>query len=284
MRVREIVGVGFVLAMVTLGSGQAADVRVQVGDVKDTRTTGEFFANLEIELKLMGDDIDGAKGLRCKVSKAIDDTGRNLINEEKDENDFSDIDNDNPNRAQVTIQLKNPSRKAATVKDISGEIEIFKPDNDPTSMIIVTNLAGRPKISVSHPSLTTAQIQMIVLSKEQYDKDAKAEEKASEPNVGMEQMGEEIGKTFAGMFGGIAGGSKNSVIMRIKDPQAKLINVEFLDASGKVIRSEGSMTMGDIRSYDFSEPLPQGSKLRIYVATQKSVIKTPLVLKDLALP
>jgi hypothetical protein len=43
MRVRVNVAVGSVLAMVALGSGQTAVVRVQVGDVKDTHTTGQFF-------------------------------------------------------------------------------------------------------------------------------------------------------------------------------------------------------------------------------------------------
>jgi hypothetical protein len=294
MKIGVIVGVGSVLAMVALGNEQAADVRVQVGDVKDSRTTGKFFANLEIELKFMGVDLDGAKGLRCMVTKAVDDTGRSLLKEEKEESSYSDINDNNSNQTQIKIKLKNPSRKAATVKELSGEINVFRPDKDPASKVMVTNLVGRPKIVVSHPSLTAAQIQMTVLSKAQYDADLQTEEKAAEAKAkaGADKTGEDIGKAMAdgmgkaltGMFGGGMMGGKNSVIIRIKDPQSKLVTVEFLDASGKAIRRDGMSRISDIQCYDFSEPLPIGAQLRINVATSKSVVKVPLMLKDLALP
>lgn len=294
MRMGAIVGVGSVMAMVALGSEQAADVRVQLGDVKDSRTTGKFFAHLEIELKLMGDDLDGAKGLRCTVTNAVDDTGRNLLKEEKKDRRFSDIDDNSPNQTQIRVELKNPSRKAATVKELSGVIDVFRPGKDPASMVMVTNLVETPKIVVSHPSLTAAQIQMTVLSKAQYDADLQAEKKAAEAkakgeanNTGEDigqAMAEGMGKALAGMFGGGMMGGKNSVIMRINDPQSKLIKVEFLDASGKAIRGNGRSWSGDVQCYDFSEPLPQGAQLCINVATPKSMVKVPLMLKEISLP
>ena len=294
MKMAVLVGVGAVLAMVAWGSEPTTDVRVQVGDVKDSRTTGKFFANLEIELKLMGDDLDGAKGLRCTVTKAVDDTGRNLLREEQEKSSFSDISDNNSNQTQVTVKLRNPSRKAATVKELAGEIDVFRPGKDPASMVMVTNLAGRPKIVVSHPSLTAAQIQMTVLSKAQSDADLQAEAKAAEAKAkaGAENAGEDmgkaladgLGKAFAGMFGGGMMGGKNSVIMRIEDPQSKLVKVEFLDASGKAIRGNGMSWRSNVRCYDFSEPLPQGAQLRINVATPNSMVTVPLMLKDLALP
>ena len=294
MKMAVLIGMGSALAMMALGSEPAADIRVQVGDVKDSRTTGKFFANLEIELKLMGDDLDGAKGLRCTVTKAVDDTGRNLLKEEQEKSSFSDINDNNPNQAQVTVKLRNPSRKAATVRELSGEIDVFRPGKDPASLVMVTNLVGRPKIVVSHPSLTAAQIQMTVLSKAQYDADLQAEAKAAEAkakadaeNTGADigkAMADGIGKAFAGMFGGGMMGGKNSVILRIEDPQSKLIKVEFLDASGKAIRGNGMSWRNDVRCYDFSEPLPQGAQLRIHVATPGSMVRVPLLLKDFALP
>jgi hypothetical protein len=266
MRARGMIGVGAVLMIVTLNSGHAADVQTYVGDVDDRRTTGKFFAKLEVELKFLGDDIEGAKGLRCTVTKAVDDTGRNLVSEKNKTNEFSDFDSDNPNQTKVIVKLKNPSRKAATVKEISGEIEIFKPDNDPASIVTVTNIAGKPKILLSHPSLTAAQIQITVLSREQYDK--AAEESGARPQFRY------LDET---------GGGKNNVILYVKDPQFKLVKIEFLDASGKVILS-GGMRNRDLRTYDFSKPLPKGAKIRVYVATSKSLIKAPFMLRDLALP
>jgi len=285
-----MIGVCAVLAVVVLNSERAAGVMVQAGDVKDSRTTGKFFANLEVELKLLGDDLEGAKGYRCSVTTAIDDTGRNLIKEEQDHKEFSDIDSDNPNNIQVTIQLKNPARKATTVKEITGEIDIFKPGNDPASVVTITNLAEQTKTLLKHATLSAAKIDVIVLSKKQQDQDikaaeqSKANEAATDPEKAGEEIGKAFGKAFSGMFSGMMGGSENSMIMQIKDPQSKLLKVEFLDASGKVIKPEGCMTSSEVRSFDFSEPLPQGAQLRIYVATTKSFVKAPFTLRDVFLP
>jgi hypothetical protein len=293
MKVRTIVGVGALVAMAVTGNAQTSDVRVQVGDVKDSRTTGKFFADLEIELKLMGDDLEGTKGLRCTVTKAVDDTGRNLIKEKEDrESKFSDVNDNSPNQAEVTVELKNPTRKAVTVKELSGEIDLYRPGKDPASIIVVTNIVGRPKIVVSQPSLTAAQIQMTILSKKQYDADLQAEAKAAEAKKAAGKQGDDIGKAmaegmgkaFAGMFGGGGMGGENSVIIRLKDPQSKLVKIEFLDASGKKVDGDGMWSSGDIRCYDFSQQLPKGAYLQISVATPKSLVKVPLMIKEIALP
>ena len=86
------------------------------------------------------------------------------------------------------------------------------------------------------------------------------------------------------MFGGGGMGGKNSIIIRIEDPQSKLVKVEFLDAFGKAIRGNGMWWRDDVRCYDFSEPLPQGAQLRVNVATPNSMVRVPLLLKDLVLP
>jgi len=292
MSIRAMVGIGAVMTLVTMSSAQTADIRVQVGDVKDSRTTGKFFAECEIELKLMGDDLEGVKGLRCNVTKAEDDTGRNLLKDKKDrESGFSDVNDNSPNQAEVKIELKNPSRKAATVKELSGEIDLYRPGKDPASVITVTNIVGRSKIVLSHPSLTAAQIQMSLLTKKQHDADVQAEAKAAEAKKAAakkgdmgDEMAEGMAKAFSGMFGGGMMGGENSMVIRFKDPQSKIVKIKFLDAKGKEIDNDGMWYSGDIRCYDFSQPLPKGAYLRVNVATPKATVKVPLMLKAIALP
>ena len=43
-------------------SADAIDVRVSVSEVSDRRSTGQFFNNLEVKLKLTGDDAAEIKG------------------------------------------------------------------------------------------------------------------------------------------------------------------------------------------------------------------------------
>ena len=54
-----------------LPAQDTSDVRVSVDEVKNTRTTGQFFAGLEVKLKLMSDSLDGATQV-----KTDEETGR----------------------------------------------------------------------------------------------------------------------------------------------------------------------------------------------------------------
>ena len=140
------------LAALAGAPARALDVRAQAGDIKDARTTGKAFAGLEIELRLVGDDLDGVRGVRCVVTKAVDDTGRDLLRDDSSHGDFVAPDRDNPNQTQLTLQLKNPTRRAATVAEISGTLEVFKPQLDPACVVPVSGFVGQPRIVVSHPS------------------------------------------------------------------------------------------------------------------------------------
>src|SRR5262245_13935400 len=80
------------LAMIALPCIVSAQVKVITGDVKDTRRTDGFFNKLEIDLKFSGGPLVGAKGFRALLTKAFDDTNKNLISEKKSDIDFSEID------------------------------------------------------------------------------------------------------------------------------------------------------------------------------------------------
>jgi hypothetical protein len=202
-----------------------------------------------------------------------------------------------------------------TVKEASGEIEIFKPGFDPNSVVEVADVAGSSKIVVSHPNLRASQIEQTILSKERYDKEEAtnfAVERAS-VNFGT-QIGliAEIGSEIVDKVDGLIGRNnkdaakrndpqpeviqvdfqssiettttKNGVVMRVKDPHSKLLKVEFVDASGQIIEPAGFFSTDGVLSDDFANPLPKETRLRIYVATAKSLVKVPFTCKDIALP
>lgn len=81
----------------------AQDLRVSAGTIEDRRTTGQFFGGLEVELKLTGDDLADAKASRVLLKKAVDETGRDLLPDEKKEPDFS-----TSGSSGLKVNLKNP--------------------------------------------------------------------------------------------------------------------------------------------------------------------------------
>lgn len=256
------------------------DIRVSAGDVKDSRTTEKFFAGLDVQLKLIGEALENAKSLRCKVSRAIDDTGRDLLKEEEEQSDFSDLDSNTPGQAEVTVKLKNPSRRAMVVKELSGSIELFRPKLDPNSVVTIKKFTAESGKAIEHASLKAANVGLSILTKKQYESLSKKSIPDDDTSAVMNQMI----KALAGLFGGMMEVGENSVIIQLVDPELKVMKVEFLDGSGKQIDPQSSMRMEDVRVYDFDRQMPATAQLRLYIATPASLLSIPFAVSDISLP
>jgi hypothetical protein len=256
------------------------DIKFMVSEVKDTRTTGEFFAGLDLKLKIIGDTISDSKGIRTKITKAVDDTGKNLLKSEESGTDFEEINE--YSKGEITLELNNPSRKATSIKELAGEIEIFIPKNDPMATSTIKNFLTQTGKIISNPSLKSEKVEITVLTKKEYEKIKEQKQKEVKKEAG--EIGDALVKAFGTLFGGFMEIDENSVILHIKDPDKKVIAIEFMDDKGKKLDSQGSMKMEDIRVFQFDEPLPQKAQITIFLLTPKSLMTTELKLTDIVLP
>ncbi|MGE0887546.1 MAG: hypothetical protein AB7P14_28835 [Blastocatellales bacterium] len=289
------------LFIVGSGSTCLAQVRVMPADVKETRRTDGFFNKLEIELRLIGDALEQAKGIRVLVDKAVDETGKNLLNEEKQELEFKELDSDGQSK-KIDIELKNAARRAEVVSEISGTLEIFTPQKDPRSIITfpsVLKTTGKPLVN---PSLKASGVEVVVWTKEQYEARRKAEEERIKKELeerrkkaSQDELKEEFGdaladglmKIFGGLFSAFSEIGENAVALQINDPQSKLISIEFESAAGKPIKRQSRMTMGSqpqTQVYEFEEKLPDTARIKVYLLTPKAVTKVPFKLTNVPLP
>lgn len=100
------------------GQGQAArrgaaDVCVMVGNVTDKRTTGQFFAECEIELRIIGDSVAESLGVRAaRIRSAVDDTGRDLKKGDEEKPSSDAVGKEPKGGVEKTVSLKNPARSA----------------------------------------------------------------------------------------------------------------------------------------------------------------------------
>ena len=264
----------------------ANDIRVSVSEVKDSRTTGQFFAEMELKMKVMGDIISDAKGLKLKITKAVDETDRNLIKSEPDKTEFTNPDEYNPGQAEVTVKLKNPSRKASVIKEIDGEVILFVPKNDPNSIATISNFMTKTGKILPDSQLKSSGVEVTVLSKAEYEqfKAAKAKEVKEKEGELVKEFGAAVVQAFSSLLGGMMEIGENSVILQIKDPESKVVAIEFADKSGKGIRNIGSMKMGGVTVFEFEKPMPQDAQMTLFMITPKSLITTPVKLTDIALP
>ena len=267
----------------------AADLEVQVSEVTDTRSLSSSSASLAIDVRVSGADLAAAQAFRTTLERASDDTGRSLLPAKGPPQEFTTLDVGTPPQARLTLKLTSPARKASSLRSVAGVLELFVPARDPGSVITVAQVAVRPRIEVASPALRAAGIQLTVVAKDEFDRQAKELEGLSlpplpEPLAGMEAMVEELGKAFLSMLSGLAAESKGQLILRVQDPRANLVRVEVLDGAGKVIASNGRLTLGELHSYLFSEPLPPNARMRVYVATPQSLVRLPLQLPPVQLP
>ena len=263
-----------------------AQVQTQLGDVKDSRTTGQFFGGLEIKIKLLGDSAADAESIRTVINTAVDDTGRDLVDHEKQKNEFVKRNGQSQQSWELSVNLKNPARKATAIKELTGEADLLVPKNDPDSIVKVVDfqkLGGRP---IASPALSAAGIEIVAYTKEQVDA-----EKAKQAEEAKKNPKANIGEAIAGAFGELfnIGGGPNSITVQLKDPKGIVADVEFQDESGKKIQGNGWSSSGDrktkeSKTYNFQTKLPDTTRLVIYLATPKSVVTVPLTLQDVFLP
>jgi hypothetical protein len=278
------------LALPALGAGQ--ELRVTAGTIEDRRTTGKFFGGLEIELKLTGDDLADARAARVLLKKAVDESGHDLLPEQKRDEDFQKSSGSGgPN---LKINLKNPARGAGAIKEVSGDVELYAPSRDPAATVLVDRLTSRMDKRIDSAALKAQKIGVRLVSPKVYRADAKKRE--AEMDAEMEkhkdEMKKEAGddktaealmalvKGFAGMMNDVG---DNDVILQIEDEGGRLQDVEVVGKSG-VIDTRGSMSSGGLKILQYSEKLPPDAKLRFLLKTKKSLLSTPFSLTNVPLP
>jgi hypothetical protein len=279
-----------VMGLALAATSNAQGVRVSPGTIEDRRTTGRFFAGLEVELKLTGDDLADARSARIILKKAVDETGRNLLPERKPDDDFKSIGS-----SELKLSLKNPARGAAAVKEIAGEVQLFVPTRDPAAVVTIDRVLSRMDKAIDSPTLKAQQISVRVVSPRVHREAAKKREAELEKEMEKhkEEMKKEAGddktaealmalvKGFSGMMSEVG---DNDLILEIEDDQKRIVDVSVVGPKGDAIDTRGSMSSGGLKIMQFGEKLPADAKLKILLQTRKSIVSAPFSLTNVPLP
>ena len=279
MHIASAALIALLLASPTRGGG----VGVTAGDITDRRRNDGHFASLEIELKLTGDASAGARGARAIVEKALDDTGRNLMKEEKSSDDFAKSSGDDA--PQLKVELRNPARKAKSVRELAGRVDVFLPARDPAAEARVPKFGSMTDRPIANPALKGAGAQVTVISRKTYEAEKKKNEEQRKKEAEGAGIAGAMVNAFAGLFEGLFGDiGENDVLVKVDDKGKKVFSVDVVDAAGKPVDSMGSMKVGDFWILKFGEKVPADAGLRVYVMTPKSMVTEKFAMKDIPLP
>lgn len=267
---------------------QTSNVRVMVSEVSDRRTTGQFFAGSEIKLKLVGDVLGDIRGVRkIQITKAVDDTGRNLVTEEKigstEPFGFERMEKVS-SQIEQTIKLGNPARKASVIKEITGSIELYEPNKDPNATVTVKNFIAQIGKPLALPALRERNIEITVLNKSQYEKVKKENDERAAKNTTSPEIADAFAKVFKQLFSGFMRVGENDLAFLINDTKSALVDIEIDDEHGMAYKRGGRMSSGGIHVLSFDRKIDDKAQLVIFLATPKSITKVPLLLKDVLLP
>jgi len=274
----------------------AADQPVQPASVSvvslgDFRGGGSF-SRLEIELALPGIRASEVAATRLTVTQAIDDTGRDLVPEDSRKPPLEPVHQvqagdpgETPAPAVVTVKLRNPARKAKTIAEIAGVIELYLPGRDPGAVAIIPEIATWAGKSLQNPSLAAGGVRITMLTEEQLDAqrerqtDERREEARKHGVLGemLESMASEFSKAFFAP-------ERGDVILQVDDPQTRVVRMALLDAAGEDQTSGWSRQQGfSILSSTRRGPGP-GWSLQVHLTTPKTAERLSFALKDLRLP
>lgn len=273
----------------TLGIGTKAvassvvkeGIQFQAGEVHDSRTNGEFFGGLDLELVMTGDIVNKTRAIRnMEIQKAVDSTGQTLLSEDSPGFQHSSKGEEEGKRTE-SLHLKNPARSATSITEISGTLELYVPDKDPKAKLLVKGVlkqSGKPLVS---DVLKKAKIEIVVLNQAQF-------QQLKESASGWSGEGTSPIETalpgFAELFEGLYDVGENDLAFLVKDSSGRFAEIEVVDATGKRVPTNGHSFSGTTYTFTFEALPPDTSQLAVYLDTPTALVKAPFSLTNITLP
>ena len=222
--------------------------------------TGEGI--VKAELAFSGRLVSKSMDLTIEVTRAFDDTGRNLRSEAGVPN-REQLKRRTPDASgQVTVEaeLKAPAREATTIQELAGEAILYLPDQDPAAIFRVNGIMQHLGQPVEVPGQKTV---IFVNNK------APQNPMPSSPSVGS-------------AFGGTSSGSVLTV--DLTDPDAKVVALGFFSSAGKKLKPGRWSGTSHQQVFSFKSPLPTDTSMAVYLMTDGALKRVPFVLTDVRLP
>jgi hypothetical protein len=278
---------------------QETGVRVALGDLTDSRTTGKFFQYLRIEVKLSGESLQTAFGAtKPVITEAVDDTGASLVKaDQQKEPLFWTLQLNEAKKVSLdqSADLLNPARRATTISLI-GYVDVLQPQLDPSSVYVVKDFPAMAGQSLAPKDSGKRGVAITVLTKPLADKvkqekadTAQKNADAASPSIDQ-AMQQAFGKIFESLFAGFMRMGDNDLLFVIKDPDSQIAFLQVTDENGTPLKSS-SRTMSQDKengsvnySVGFNAAVPPTAQLKIYFATPKSLLHVPFRFENAPLP
>jgi len=266
--------------------------KVELVQVNDRRSSGSF-ANLTVHFVLPDVQEKDVAAQRVVPKTATDDTGKDLVAGAMQSSGLSPTsagmgyskegEAPSPNRMNVT--LASPARAATSIKEITGEIELYMPARDPNATVKIDRILEKMGKTLSSPGLAANGVEITFLTKAQLD--AEKKKRAEKKKLDLKKEGlsaESIADALKWFVESLLNLEEGELAATVKDPEKRIESYAFVTPSGEQKRVMGMDRDGfTVFSSWGDKPQPDWS-LKIALRTPKTFIRHTFSLSDVALP
>lgn len=270
----------------------AQAIAAEFNSIEDERVAGDSQTpRMTVTVTLPGTKQNDVAAMRVVTRKVVDDLGTDLVPENAAEAQFDSVGQrdsypgEEPPPASVSIPMKTASRKAKVLKEVSAEVELYRPALDPAALVAIPRFLGEAGKPIVNPVLQAAGVEITILSKEQIEAERKVyvEKKSAEAKkLGVE--GEFLETTVRIAAESFLSSSWINAYLKVKDPKGAVFDYVYLDAEGKVEGVNRNTEHGYVAlSAQGVEPGPDHG-LQVRLKTPKTFARYTFTLRDVALP
>lgn len=262
--------------------------------LQDRRSEGHF-PRCTLGIELPDYPAHEVTAARVVVKKAVDDLGTNLVKE-----DAADVPLEPTQRGQfgkpddgkpappaiVFAEMKNPPRAAKTLKEVSGEIELFVPSRDPNGEARIERFLALAGKAAAHPALRANGVEISFVSKAQLDAERKKAEEAETAKLKKEgyEDADSIRSMVESALYSFPKGEEREVILKVKDPKKAIQEIKAFSGSGERVFGTDSEESGFRVLTFWSEPPKADWTLSVQMRSDSSLVRHSFAFRDVPLP
>ena len=257
--------------------------RVAVEQVYESRSTGDsYYSNrTELRMGITGDELRRHKFVRiANLSKVEDDQGFDLIDQDS-KTDFADISG---TYTSATVYIQNASRKAETIKEVSGTLEFYSPTEKNGGIVKIPKFLSKTAVDLL-PKEKNLDVRLI--TQDSYKNLVEEQQKLREEEIAkqtpevqeMMQAVSEIMSAFA-----YNDWSYPQVNLSISGDESRIVSVRVEKPDGTELTNQGHSFYDGMKTYYFGEDIEADYTLVINLHVAEAIKVVPFTIKDVILP
>lgn len=231
----------------------APPLRITFLGIREERARGGAGpSSCALDVQLGGSRRGDVESARVVVTKADDDTGASLVPDGVAGAVLEPIRGEDAEAPVVlTVPLKAAARAARTIREVSGEIELYVPNVDPSAVVSVPRFRSQGGRPVASPSLAALGVEIAF---------ATPQEAEALP------------------------AAVDDVVLKVKDPKKAVEGFYFVDADGTAWGTNREERGGFVVLSSQAEPPGADWGLRARLLTPGTLRRYRFALKDVPLP